>query len=253
MKTMTIHSGEKMGVEEDIKTKIQSAQRSMHYRLERFSTERLQKHGLAYVTIKPKITGAVVAKIHNLTQGKVYYKEYQDSFTADETEYSSLAYDIEKTIRQRAIELVDQLITSTGNLAKEYEIVVDLDERTENMLQKIYTAFMIEKELRSIYNREVLPKLEITLSHGFTGMNRVGDELRKAIERLTELDNIEEAKKQFTELARKLVEENMMQYIEWLKEKIRELDRENTRLREELKKHRPETETKESEDEEEEE
>ncbi len=217
-----------------------SAQSAIRYEFEEFETQQLQKYGLVNVWIKPRVTAAVVARINQISQNNIYFSRESLRFRERSSEYESLRRNINSAIRRRAIEVAEQIIAETSKLDNEYVVVVDLDERTEKLLQRAYNAFIIEKELNSIYHSEIIPRLDnignlkaddLYLPQGMA----VRENLAKAIDELQQLDNVDDAKRRFRELASKLIEEHMESTIRWLVNRVNKLAEEKKQLYDELK------------------
>ncbi len=185
---------------------------------------KFQKYGLVDVTIRPKITDTVVARVKELSKGKVYFKKQE--FIARDPEYEELSNYINTAIEDRAIELVEKLIEEEGRFEKEYEVVIDLDDRLEQLLQEAYREYktiMNENELRIFFTDKIAPKL-------FT--ERQIELVKDHIDELKHYDDVEEAKKKLMEIADSVKSRYDLDLnILMLRKKIVDLWREIIRLR----------------------
>ncbi len=223
-------------------TQMQNAQRAIYYKFDEFKTEQLQKHGLVNVTIRPKISAAVVARVSQLSNNNIYYKGFESIFISKNDTYNSLSRDINYAIRQRALEIADQ-IAGSGNLASEYDVTVELDERTEKLLQRAYNEFMIRNELRRIYRNEIIPVLniidDIRIEGDSYSSGNVRQRLSETIDELAQqLDNVDDAVKQFRERANKELINHMIDVIKWMSSKANEFAKEKKQLYDEFAKEK---------------
>ncbi len=126
---------------QEAQEKLKEAMRQIQYDYKPFGTTALQRFGLARVTIRSKVTGLVVAKIYSATGGNIFLSYDEDSpsaFYAVSDEHVRLGRRINEAIRQRAIELAISQVNDTCELKTSYDVIVDLDERLEQLLEQAF-------------------------------------------------------------------------------------------------------------------
>ncbi len=216
-------------------SEIEAQQRAIHYEFDEFETEQLQKYGIVNVTIKPKITGAVVARVSQLSNNNIYFDHKYHKFmeSISRYEYESLRRDINAAIRQRAVELADKKIAETGKLNSAYSVVVDLDDRLDKMLTDTINSHMIEikrSRLKDFY-RSALAGMLYTDEYKDAVEKRIAN---MSDEQLLSTD-IETLKKDLLTFVESIKDDDRAKYIQQLKNEIEQLKNEIKQLRDKCK------------------
>ncbi len=194
------------------------------YDFESFATQSLQKYGLVNVKIRPKITGAMVAKVYQMSDGHIYYDPKHLKFSYKDNDYAEPRDKINNLVWQRAVELVDKMISETGRFSNEYDVTVDLDPQVQMSLILIFDELEStrrEKTLWEFFNTKVAYMLRT---------RKYRDIVAGHIKSLKYNKNLEEAKKALLEMAARMGEEDRNFYIQLLEGRVKELEKSSEKL-----------------------
>ncbi len=176
--------------------------------------------------IKPLITSAVIAKVYEMSKGNVVFDSKKKEFVAPffaPSIYELLSTKVNTAIERRVVELAKQLAKEKLEKEKEYEVIIDLDDRFEQLLQEAYREFEKEYEERSRLRRnekELYKFFEETVEP-MLWVPKYKEIVRSYIDKLKHYDDIEEAKEKLIEIADSVKDEDRELYEKELYEKLK--------------------------------